>query len=293
LFDAIRGGSGILRSNTTGAESTGISYLSFDSTGFSSLNGLGSSGYTYAAWCWDAGASTVTNTAGSITSQVRANPSAGFSVITFTGNSTGGATVGHGLGVTPQFILVKSRNNSYNWCVYAKAANSGNGQNGGFYLNLTDAWTSDSGFWNNTAANSTTFTLGAGFAVNNSGATYVAYAFAPVSGYSSMSFWTGNGSSDGPFVYTGHRTRFLLYKRSDSAAAWNILDTARDTYNLANTYLVPNSSGAEVSGGSSDCFDFLSNGFKIRGSGTGTNASGGTYIFASFAESPFQYARAR
>jgi hypothetical protein len=298
LYDAVRGATKILYSDSTSSENTDANGLTaFNSDGFSlgSTAATNASSTTYVGWAWDAGTSTVTNTAGSITSQVRANPSAGFSVCTFTGNSTGGATVGHGLGVTPQFILVKSRSNSYNWCVYAKAANSGNGQNGGFYLNRTDAWTSDSGFWNNTAANSTTFTLGAGFAVNDSGATYVAYAFAPVAGYSSFGSYVG--SSDNPFVYLGFRPKWIMIKctsTDNGYTFWDINDATRSPYNTLSNTLCANLSDAEDSANIGNPYiDFLSNGFKLRTGGSAKNISGQTYVYSAFSESPFQYARAR
>ena len=291
ITDAVRGTGKELYPNLTNVETTFNIITALNADGFDvstqsgAYNATNWNNSTYVAWTWDAGSSTVTNTQGSITSQVRANTSAGFSVVTFT--DTGSAcTVGHGLGVEPYFIIAKFRGAGGNWSIYHK--DLGNTKRLRF---TTEAVLGpDAGFWNNTSPTSTVFSLGSSLVAST---TQVAYCFAPVAGYSSFGSYTGNGSADGPFVYTGHRTRFFLYKRSDTTATWNILDTARDPYNLANTFLVPNSSGAEVSGGSASCFDFLSNGFKIRGSGTATNASGGTYVFASFAESPFNYARAR
>ena len=287
LFDAIRGGAGILRSNTTGAETTGTTYLSFDTSGFSSLNGLSSNGYTYAAWTWDAGSSTVTNTQGSITSSVRANATAGFSVVTYTGNSTAGATVGHGLGVAPAFIISKSRSNSSEWSCYHQSL--GNAQS--IILNTTAAAGSSS-TWNSTSPTSTVVTLGVSGSTNFSGYTHVMYCFAPVVGYSSFGSYTGNGSTDGPFVYTGFRPRFILVKRTDGVIQWTILDTARSPSNVADQRLFPNLSQAETVNGDGNT-DLLSNGFKPRTVDSAFNASGGTYIYAAFAESPFQYARAR
>jgi hypothetical protein len=301
LTDTVRGAGNKLISDRTDAENTTDAdpqygtLEAFTSNGFTVNVGtfaptaggqLNKTSIPYAAWTWDAGSSTVTNTQGSITSQVRANASAGFSVVTFTGNGTQNATVGHGLGVAPALHFIKNRSSSSNWLALTTSING----------SLDYAYLNSTAVFGNAAQNaptSTVFSVWDDVDSNANGSNYVAYCFAPVAGYSSFGSYTGNGSADGPFVYTGHRTRFFLYKRSDSIATWNILDTARDPYNLANTFLVPNSSGAEVSGGSASCFDFLSNGFKIRGSGTATNASGGTYVFASFAESPFAYARAR
>jgi len=252
LFDAVRGALQNIRSNSTNAEVTATGTLtSFNSNGFSlgtdpSSYGVNTNTFTYVAWQWKANGAGSSNTAGTITSTVSANQTAGFSVVTYTGNATAGATVGHGLGVAPRMIFVKSRSNTYNWCVYAKAANSGNGQNGGFYLNLTDAWSSDSGFWNNTTAGANTFTLGSGFAVNGSGATFVAYCFAEIAGFSRFGSYTGNGSTDGPFIFTGFRPRYVMVKRTDAVEQWLLYDTARNPYNLVNLALAANSSAAEA-----------------------------------------------
>ena len=133
---------------------------------------------------------------------------------------------------------------------------------------------------------------GTGSWVNASGDNYVAYCFAPVEGYSAFGSYTGNGSTDGPFVYTGFRPRWILFKNSSNAAPWNIFDTARDTYNVVENGLLANSSNAEFSG--TDRCDILSNGFKLKaGSGVEPNQSGHTYIYAAFAEHPFKTSRAR
>jgi len=297
LFDAIRGGAGILRSNTTGAETTGTTYLSFDTSGFSSLNGLSSNGYTYAGWCWDAGSSTVTNTQGSITGtvSVRANTTAGFSIVTYTGNGTSGATVGHGLGVAPAMIIVKNRTATagyLNWGVYHASL----GATKAIYLNTTGAESSDANVWNNTAPSSTVFSLGfsSGNGYNISGQSYVAYCFAPQVGYSSFGSWTGSGNSNGSFIYTGFAPRWILARRTDVAENWVIWDSARETYNPRDDVLWPHSSQAEITGDGYARVDFLSNGFKFRNASfPGLDGSGATYIYAAFAESPFNYARAR
>ena len=248
------------------------------------------SGYTYAAWAWDAGTTTASNPDGSITSQVRANVSAGFSVVTYTGNNTSGATFGHGLGVTPQFFIVKNRSiNGPGWVTYHVSL----GATKYLTLNETIPQQTYSGVWNNTAPTSTVITLGNDNGVN-AGNNYVAYCFAPVAGYSAFGSYTGNGSSDGPFVYTGMRPKFLLIKRTDTSGyPWVIVDSLRDGYNLTYKWLEPNSSSAEQTAQPVADVDFLSNGFKLKGNGNTTNQSSGTYVFASFAESPFQYARAR
>jgi hypothetical protein len=287
LFDVIRGGASLLRTNNSDAEGTGTTYISaFGSNGFTTANGLLVNSASYVTWAWDAGSSTVTNTAGSISSQVRANASAGFSIVTYTGNSTAGATVGHGLGVAPAFIISKSRSNSSEWSCYHQSL--GNAQS--IILNTTAA-ASSSSTWNSTSPTSTVITLGVSGSTNFSGYTHVIYAFAPVAGYSSAFSFTGNGSSDGPFCFLGFRPRLILAKRSDGGSEnWYLIDSARGAYNVNDKLLNPNTSAAEETYSQ---VDFLSNGFKIRNTGTGMNANGATMIGFAWAESPFQYARAR
>ncbi len=289
LFDTVRGADLRLRSNGTNAEDT--VYLDFASNGFivdgsTSFNDLND---TFVGWCWDAGSSTVTNTAGSISSEVRANATAGFSIVTYTGNGTSGATVGHGLGVAPSFLVVKRRNVADSWLVYTKET----GATKYLLLNNTTAATTYSGGWNDTAPTSTVFSLGNDVGVNANTGTYVAYCFAPVAGYSSFGSYTGNGSADGPFVYTGFRPRWLMWKVTQTTGnyqGWYILDAARDPYNESKNRLHPNASSSEATMGTG--IDLLSNGFKLRSSDTDINGSY-TYIYAAFAESPFNYARAR
>jgi hypothetical protein len=292
LYDIVRGTGKELVSNTTAAEASyGNSLTSFDSTGFGlgSASWMNGSSKSYVAWTWDAGSSTVTNTQGSISSQVRANASAGFSVVTYTGNGSSSQTVGHGLGAKPGLIIVKSRSNgTWNWGVYHSSLT---GSTPLLALNGTGAANNLYNAFNPANNTSSVFGIGNEVTTNESSGTYVAYCWAPLVGYSSMGSYVGNGSSDGPFVYTGFRPRWVLIKRSDTAGAnWYLLDSARNTYNVTNSLLRPNLSDAEVS---AVPIDFLSNGFKPRDTDAGSNASGGTYIYAAFAESPFQYARAR
>jgi hypothetical protein len=292
LYDVVRGAQARLESNTTDAEvTTDGGVTAFNSAGFTlgTLAQVNTSAATYVAWCWDAGTSTVSNTAGSITSQVRANPTAGFSVVTYTGNGTGGATFGHGLGVKPGFSICKKRTGSPDgWYIL----HSSLGATQYVALNSTSAATTYSGLWNNTEPTSTLFSLGVDFGSNQSGVDYVSYQFAPVVGYSSFGSYTGNGSSDGPFVYTGFRPKWWLVKlTSGSGQHWYLFDGVRNPYNVADLYLAPSTSSQE--GGPYASIDFCSNGFKIRNNDVGWNQSGATYIYAAFAESPFNYARAR
>jgi hypothetical protein len=161
------------------------------------------------------------------------------------------------------------------------------------FLSLTDAAASSTGYWNNTAPTSSVFSVGVAGGLNASGVTQVAYCWTPIAGYSAFGSYTGNGSADGPFVYTGFRPKFLLFKRSDATYNWWILDSSRDTYNIVGNYLYPNLSSAEGNYASTDGIDFVSNGFKIRNTSAGVNASGGVVIYAAFAENPFKNALAR
>ena len=236
------------------------------------------------AWQWKAGGTAVTNTAGSITSQVSANTTSGFSVATLTTQASGSGTFGHGLGVAPSMVILKIRTAATDWAVYHSGFTSAAYY---LFLNTTAAQANAINTWNSTAPTSSVVTLGAAYAGSYS---VVAYCFAAIPGYSAFGSYTGNGSSDGPFVYCGFRPRSILYKRSDSTANWIAIDTSTSPYNAAPNYLQPNLSNAE---GSDNVFDIVSNGFKFRSSSTVQNASGGTYIYAAFAENPFKYSLAR
>jgi hypothetical protein len=305
LVDAVRGTSKNLFSSTTSAEETSNPYGSvtaFNSDGFAVGGGsidqsrVNGNSVTHAAWTWDAGSSTVTNTEGSITSSVRASASSGFSVITYSGNGVGGASVGHNLGVAPGFFVCKRRSGTGNWYAYHSAL----GGNYAIDLNGTAAASSNAAYWNNTNPSSTVITLSstASVEINGSGDTYVIYAWAPVAGYSSAFSYTGNGDSSGPFVYLGFRPKWLLVKETTNSNSWFLLDATRSPYNYAGDTLWPNLSNQENDTSINpnttyNNFDFLSNGFKPRSAYSGTNRSGGTYIGFAFAENPFQYARAR
>jgi hypothetical protein len=304
LTDSVRGISSILSSDLTSAEATqsaGQGLTAFNSNGFSlgtqaaGASDTNFSGRTYVGWQWQAGqGSTSSNTNGSITSTVSVNASAGFSVVTYTGNGTTGATIGHGLGVAPQWIVIKERNQVRDWTVYHIST----GNTGGMRLNGTGAnETTRTGWWNNTTPSSSVITLGGStgndwFQTNESTGTYVAYCWTPIAGFSAFGSYTGNGSADGVFVYTGFKPKFVLIKRTDSAGFyWRIWDSSRATYNAGLPILYPNVADAEDS--VADVYDLLSNGFKLRTTTTGSNASGGTYIYAAFAENPFRNSLAR
>ena len=290
LFDTVRGIEKELRSSATDAEATDAnSVTAFTSDGFTvgSNTGINESSSAIVAWTWDAGSSTVTNTQGSITSQVRANASAGFSVVTV--NSTTIGTIGHGLGVKPAMIIEKCRGTTSNW--YVRHQSLGDMKSSYLTLNTTTAAgiPGDTTAWNNTEPTSTTISINNNYLYANGSVVY--YCFAPVAGYSSFGSYTGNGLADGPFVYTGFRPKFLMQKKTSGLGEWIIWDSSRKTYNFQGPFLFANTSAAESA--DVEYIDFLSNGFKCRSSNSTINGSGATSIYIAFAENPFATARAR
>lgn len=293
LADVIRGGTAVLRSDLTDAEVTRANHIqSFDTDGFT-LGADGTSnlnGTTNVAWNWLAGNGTSSNTDGSITSTVSVNQKAGFSIVSYTGTGSS-ATVGHGLGAVPAVIIVKNRDDTDSWNVYHHE-NTSAPETDFLILDSTNATSDGAGKWNDTAPTSSVFTIGSSLSTNTSGDSMIAYCFAEVEGYSKFGSYTGNGSTDGPFVYCGFRPAWVVVKRTDSAESWVVEDATREPYNdgISNR-LILNRSDAEYN----DAFptDFLSNGFKQRNTGTSKNASGSTYIFMAFAETPFRYSNAR
>ena len=287
LQDVIRGVGVRLSSDLTDADTSDASSLTaFNSNGFSLGTNVNynTSAEAFVAWNWKAGGTAVSNTAGTITSSVSANTTAGFSVVTYTGTGATG-TVGHGLGVIPGMVIEKRRNATSNWFVYFPQIGSG----GTYFEGLN---TTSAGNTSSTSQISFSSTLGT---INNAtdhganGINYVWYCWAPVAGYSAFGSYTGNGSADGPFIYTGFRPRWLMIKSSSAVENWYVWDSSRDVYNIESAQLYPNLANAEASAVS---IDANSNGFKCR-SATVVNTSAATYIYAAFAENPLKYANAR
>lgn len=290
IIDTVRGATLRLQSNKTNAEATNTNGLSaFNSDGYDlgNQNNVNKSGDTFVGWNWNAGESTVSNSDGSRTSNVRANPTAGISIVTFTGNGSSGATVGHGLGVAPQVIIMKTRTSGDHWAVYHHKL----GNTKIVYLNLTNSPATSSGYWNNTTPSSSVFTLGNDNKTNKSGDNYVAYCFNEVEFFSKFGKYSGNNANDGTFVHLNFRPAFLMVKRIDSTRDWLIYDSVRSTTNTIDDFLEPNEATAEQTS-SSRSVDFLSNGFKFRNNSGDMNGSG-TYIYFAFAEFPFKNAIAR
>ena len=289
LYDAVRGAQKKISSNTTGAEldmgSAGLT--AFGTDGFTVGNDTdeNDSGQTYASWNWKAGTS-FTNDAsatgiGSLDSTGSVNTDAGFSIISFAGASAV-STVAHGLGVAPKMMIFKNRSDADHWGVYHQSL----GSNAAVYLNLTGAV--DGTLWNNTAPTTSVFTVQNNSAVNGSGNNIIAYCFAEKQGYSKFGSYTGNGSTDGTFVYTGFKPAFLVYKKTSATGRWTIVDSVRNPNNVVNRGIYANYTNAEDDSGNGYWdVDFLSNGFKFRTTETETNNSGSTYIYMCFASNPF------
>ena len=288
LTDAVRGTNKNLISNSTAAEDTTARLTSFDTGGFTlggAFDNTNLSGSTYVGWQWKEGATQ------------------GFDIVTYTGDATTNRTVAHSLGVTPSMFIIKARSAATTaWIVHHKDL----GNNGGSpaylqycELNTTAAKAASTSLLPVAGLSSTTFpTSGAtnNTNVNGSGTTYIAYLFAAVAGFSAFGSYTGNGSADGPFVFLGFRPAFVMIKRTDAANDWVMMDELRLGYNQVNTYIEANTSDAEATdggGAGSRSLDMLSNGFKLRQTADAVNASGGTHIFAAFAENPFKNALAR
>jgi type II secretory pathway pseudopilin PulG len=285
VFDVIRGATKKIYPNLTSAESTEVNTLtSFNSDGFS-LGSAGlsnSSGDTFASWNWKANGTGVANTDGSISSTVSANTTSGFSIITFTGNGTAGATVAHGLSAIPKCILLKvySSADAYDWRVYHASL----GATKNMILNSTAAEATATNKWNDTEPTSSVFSLGDTLGTNESGSGIVAYCFADTS-MSKMGSYTGNGNADGTFVYTGFKPAWFMLKKTNATDDWHIFDNKRNTSNVVDENLRANLSNAEFDTGVD--LDFLSNGVKLRNTDDNGNGSGDTYIYMAFAENPF------
>ena len=295
LIDVVRGDTARLFPNLTDAELSDVTF-SFDSDGFSpdpTKANENAAGGSYVAWCWKAGGTAVTNTDGAINSQVSANVDAGFSIATYTGNSSTG-TIGHGLSKKPELVIIKNRGASTSWYVGSPSF----GTNNYLLLNSTSAMLnyvdgSGGAFFNyggwtdsvvNVYNNNST-------SINSTSYSYVMYSFHSVEGFSKFGTYVGNGSADGPFVYTGFKPAFVMVKASSTTGNWCMFDDARNTYNEVNELLNAEASDAEyVNVGG---LDFLSNGFKQRNTNSNRNSSGTTYIYMAFAEHPFNYATGR
>ena len=301
LQDAVRGVSNYLISNLNAAEASSSPRLtSFDSDGFTLTDNGNSnnSGDTYVAWNWKAGTS-FSNSAGtngaSIASSGSANTDSGFSIVSYTGDSTGtdgtASTVYHGLSQAPEMIMFKPLD-TYDGAVYHSGLTSASYRLVLFSASGNLAQASDNGFFNGTAPTSSVFSIGSRKHTNSNGG-MIAYCFHSVEGYSKLGSYEGTNNADGPFIYLGFRPKFFLLKNIDSALQWIIFDDERDPYNAVGKRLFPAATSGESAVPSNLAMDFLSNGVKIKIAGGYDINDAGTYIYMAFAENPFKYSNAR
>ena len=290
LIDAARGVTKQMHSDSTAVETIDANGLkSFDSNGFglgSGANGYNDNTETFVAWQWKAGTGAgSSNIAGSInTTTTTVNTTAGISVGTYTGTGSN-ATIGHGLGVVPEMIIVKERSDDVgSWHVY-HGANTTAPETDYLLLDTTAATVDAATTWNDTAPTSTVFSIGTNDDVNGSTDTYVYYAFAEIEGFSKFSSYLGNGNTNGTVIYIGFKPSFVMIKKTSGTGSWVMYDSQRSPYNEIDDQLLANTTAAETTG--SEEIDFLSNGFKIRTTDSDVNTSSGNYIFAAFAEYPF------
>jgi len=293
-IDSTRGTSKALVVNDTDAEATKSSGITaFNSDGFSvgSDANFNTNSNNFVAWQWKAnGGTTSSNNDGSYTSTVQANTTAGFSIVKYGDASSFSAstpaTVGHGLGKTPKWIIIKNLDGTRSWGVHHVS----NGAGKIIYLDLDNAVANSTGFDNGTLPTSSVFTVNTLNVANGNNLAYIAYCFAEIQGYSKFGSYEGNDATDGPFIYTGFKPAWLLYRNVDRTENWIIVDNKRNTFNrVAGANLQANVADAEVNEQRWG-FDFLSNGFKIRNNESGKNANNGngeTIIYMAFAEHPF------
>tara|TARA_X000001382_G_scaffold117381_1_gene97042 strand:- start:7 stop:1722 length:1716 start_codon:yes stop_codon:yes gene_type:complete len=284
ITDSVRGVQKALISNTTGAETTdtnGVTAFGTDGFSIGSGNQYNLNEYNFVAWCWRAGGTASSNTDGTTTVSLSANPKAGFSIITYTGTGSAGATIGHGLSAKPAFIIVKNRTDTDSWAIYHESIGAD------FYTAFSGAiFSNNATFWNDTEPTTSVITLGTNNRVNGSSDNLVCYAWAQIEGYSKFGEFQGNGNADGPFIYTGFRPRMLFIKRNANSHYWKIFDTARNTNNLTDNSLSWDNTDAESS---SNGIDILSNGFKLRNSNSSFNNSGSQFVYGAWGDVPFKY----
>jgi len=295
IFDVPRGVDKQLQSNSTAAQydysgDSNRTLTAFGSDGFTlqTSEGVNHNNQTFASWNWKAGTS-FSNSAGangaSIASTGSINTAAGFSIVKYTGNGSGNSTIGHGLGATPKFIIVKCISATQSWATLNPGFVSAS-QPKVLYLNQTGSYADDTNVWGTSAAfNNNTFTVGDWAGSNANSQTFIAYSFAEKTGYSKFGSYIGNGNANGTFVYTGFKPAFTLFKKASSGSGeWFLYDNKRLGFNVTEKVFEANSTSAEDSN-SGTYIDYLSNGFKIRGTGGNTNSSGVTYIYMAFGQS--------
>lgn len=283
LFDSVRGAGKYHNSDLIAIDGyDSNSLISFNKNGCYLGNNINinNSNTAYIAWMWKAGDSIVSNTTGSITAQVSANPTNGFSIVQYTPSTTSG-TVGHGLGIPPSLIMVFNQTTATSISVY----HSSLGNASRLFLD-TNGISAATTVWANTSPSSTVFSLSS----LTIGQTYTAYCWSEIEGFSKFGSYVGNGVVDGTFVYCGFKPKYIMYKSIGQVGGWAIYDTQRDPKNIVAVALTAQSTSVELS---SSYIDILSNGFKLRNSSTAHNTSGQTYVFIAFADTSIKYATAQ
>jgi len=289
LVDSVRGATKHMESDGSGAEQTSSNVKTFTSTGVTlSTNGsVNANSELYASWAWKAGTAfsndASSTSIGSIDSTGSVSTAAGFSIISWTGDGNDGATIAHGLGATPAIVITKRRDDTGDWLVGGSLINTARGgANSLLLLNTTAAMDNNSEVYQ--TFSSTTFQVGVNAYTNTNNATMISYCFAEKKGYSKFGSYVGNGNANGTFVYTGFKPAFVIFKRTSGTGNWQLLDNKRLGFNVENHTIYPNSTLVEQDETDGD---ILSNGFKLRNTGTDGNGSGSTYIYIAFAENPF------
>ena len=303
LVDAVRGNSKYVISNEDDAEATDSNLVqAFNSDGFQigTDNTVNNSSGTYVAWCWNAGGSNASNTSGTLSSTVRANPTAGFSIVKYTGNSTNSQNVGHGLGVPPNLIFAKNLDTTDDWQVYwnvlTTQAAADHGQlNKSAAFNSGGQGGSANDKWGDGTVSSTVFSVGGvgDSYTNGNGHEHIAYCFSKVEGYQDIGIYRGNGNTDGAYVMTGFKPALVMIKQASGTRRWIVYDTKRNTYNQTNNELYWSLDSSENASDSHTGIDIVSNGFRCTANNIAINGNGSLYIYLAIAEQPWSLANAR
>ena len=291
IADSVRGRSKLFFPDSDQAEETSSStrdLRSFDDDGFTLgnpqvLNSTNGNGLSIAAWCWKGGGASVSNSDGSVTTTISANPEAGFSIVDYNGGGNG-STMGHGLGAVPHWIIIKKRDSdspggARGWAVFHRSLPTDKP----LRLNSTTQQLSEANFFREDLMSTSVFGVNGDYDTGYSGDDYMAYVWTEIPGFSRFGSYVGNGNADGAFVHCGFRPAFVLCKMYDGINEnWTISDSTRSTYNPVDLFLRPDESTIDTSGAAK--MDFCAQGFKLRNNDDKTNRDGGKYIFAAFAE---------
>ena len=289
VFDSTRGFDKQLKISTDDEDTHSPARITRETNGFdvdTTDQNYNQSSATYAAWQWKVNngtRTTFTESGANPGGGHQANTTAGFSIVDYTGTGSAG-TVSHGLGAVPKVLIVKNRDATTDWAVYHRNASSA-GNDSYLELNTTDAVATAGTVWNDTSPSSSVFTVGTNTKTNTDGEKYIAYCLTPIQGYSKFGSYTGNGNADGPFIYTGFKPAWLLFKQTNASGEnWRIFDNKRSPFNQVDDHLFASSNSVEND--ETGC-DFLSNGFKWKNSDAHQNGNGATYLYMAFAEHPF------